>query len=198
MPFRFLEPGPLRDRELQLVEPTALGIDDVLRTLEHPVTQSESGIRPDRRQLNDFVAAIPRGRERGGLWSGRPPTYHFWMALPATGPLAHPTGLSIAGGLNLRVGQTEDLLMYLGQVGYGVYAPLRGHAYAERSVRLLFPLARKHGLKRLWITCNPDNLPSRRTCERLGGILTEIVDLPDIHPLYLKGERKKCRYRITL
>ena len=42
------------------------------------------------------------------------------------------------------------------------------------------------------ITCNPDNLPSRRTLERLGGDLLEIVDLPPDNDMYQRGERQKC------
>ena len=79
-----------------------------------------------------------------------------------------------------------------------MHPPHRGHRYAARSVRLLLPLARAHGFTTLWITCNPDNWPSRRTCELAGGTLVEIVDLPPDNDMYLEGERQKCRYRFDL
>jgi tagatose 1,6-diphosphate aldolase len=60
------------------------------------------------------------------------------------------------------------------------------------------PLARRHGINPLWITCNPDNHASRRTCERLGATLVEIVPVPVGHTLYQRGEREKCRYRVDL
>ena len=104
----------------------------------------------------------------------------------------------IAGGIGLRIGKTRNIEMYYGHFGYHVYPPARGRRYAERSCRLLMPLARRHGLKSLWITCNPDNYASRRTCERLGGVLVSIVAVPDDDPLYARGEREKCRYRIDL
>jgi RimJ/RimL family protein N-acetyltransferase len=63
---------------------------------------------------------------------------------------------------------------------------------------LLLPFARRHGLKTIWITCNPNNWPSRRTCERLGATLVEIVPLPPDNDQYIAGEREKCRYRIEL
>jgi tagatose 1,6-diphosphate aldolase len=53
-------------------------------------------------------------------------------------------------------------------------------------------------MKALWITCNPDNHASRRTCERLGARLVEIVPVPKTDPLYARGETEKCRYRIEL
>jgi tagatose 1,6-diphosphate aldolase len=47
----------------------------------------------------------------------------------------------------------------------------------------------------VWITCNPDNWASRRTCERLGCQLVDIVELPEHIDMYQDGERQKCRYR---
>lgn len=65
-------------------------------------------------------------------------------------------------------------------------------------VRVLFPLTRRHGLSTIWITCNPDNWASRRTCQRLGANLVEIVALLAYNDTYKEGEREKCRYRLTL
>ena len=103
-----------------------------------------------------------------------------------------------AGRITLRVGNTPDILLYGGHIGYGVEKACRGHHYAERACRLLFPLARRHGLTTLWITTNPDNLASRRTCERLGARLIEIVKLPTDTDQYPSGAREKCRYRLAL
>lgn len=102
------------------------------------------------------------------------------------------------GGINLRIGNTDGIVTYGGHIGYVVEPESRGHHYAERACRLVFPLAKNHGLTILWITCNPDNIPSRRTCERLGATLVEIVDLPEDNNMYQRGEREKCRFRIDL
>ena len=53
-------------------------------------------------------------------------------------------------------------------------------------------------MSELWITCNPDNIASRRTCERLGAEMKGVIDVPPGHILYARGERQKCRYRIAL
>lgn len=102
------------------------------------------------------------------------------------------------GAISLRIGNSERLCLYAGHIGYGVDAAYRGHRYAARAVRLLIPLARRHGVNPIWITCNPDNLASRRTCELAGGELIEIVPLPPDTDMYQQGERFKCRYRIRL
>ena len=102
------------------------------------------------------------------------------------------------GTIDLRVGDTYALRMYGGHLAYGVEPEFRGHRYAARACRLLFPLARLHGMKELWITCNPDNVASSRTCELAGAVFVEIVDLPQDIDMYHEGERQKCRYRIDL
>ena len=104
----------------------------------------------------------------------------------------------IAGGIGLRIGHSADLEMYLGHIGYNVFPPARGRHLAERACRLLLPLAKAHGMTTLSITCNPDNWPSRRTCQRLGADLVGLVSLPNDHVLYQRGERSKCRYRVDL
>jgi predicted acetyltransferase len=99
------------------------------------------------------------------------------------------------GNIQLRLGYTTDIVRYGGHLGYGIDPPWRGHHYAARACSLLAPLAVKHGMDVLWITCNPDNWPSRRTCERIGATLVEIVELPPDNDQYQRGERQKCRYR---
>jgi tagatose 1,6-diphosphate aldolase len=102
------------------------------------------------------------------------------------------------GSIQLRVGNTRELELYGGHFGYAVDPGHRGHAYAARACRLLLPLARRHGLTTLWITCNPDNIASRRTCERLGAELVEIISLPPDNDMHVRGDREKCRYRLCL
>jgi predicted acetyltransferase len=121
---------------------------------------------------------------------GHVPEYRFKMVLAGQEEKI--------GGINLRVGNTEHLTKYAGHIGYGVEPEHRGHHYAARSVRLLLPLARKHGLQALWITCNPDNTASRRTCELAGAEFIEIVDVPEDMDMYQEGARQKCRYRLDL
>jgi predicted acetyltransferase len=122
---------------------------------------------------------------------GLVPSYDFAMRV-AQEPKA------LAGLINFRAGSTYALEMFGGHFGYGVEPPYRGDHCAERACRLLLPLARRHDLLTLWITCNPDNHASRRTCERLGCALADIVPLPPNNDQYLAGERFKCRYRIHL
>jgi tagatose 1,6-diphosphate aldolase len=102
------------------------------------------------------------------------------------------------GRIELRIGDTSHIVLCAGHIGYSVRSEHRGQRYAARACRLLLPVARRHGLKALWITCNVDNVASRRTCELAGARLVEIVDVPEDTDMYRKGDRQKCRHRIDL
>ena len=102
------------------------------------------------------------------------------------------------GEINLRLGSNPHIERYAGHIGYTVDAEHRGHRYAARATRLLMPLARKHGLNPLWLTCDPENLASQRSCELAGAKLIEIVDVPESCIIHRSGHPRKCRYRLDL
>lgn len=102
------------------------------------------------------------------------------------------------GKIDLRIGMNRELY-YAGNIGYRVDLGYRGHSYAYEACRVLFPAARDiFGMKELIITCSPDNLPSRRTLEKLGGILLGTKDVPEDHWLYQRGEPVKNIYLYQL
>jgi RimJ/RimL family protein N-acetyltransferase len=203
MEFRFLDPGPLIDRELELVAPEVRHVEDMLAACTHPLSRTDAQAHSvTRERLAEFLRVAPGGHQRGDSV----PAYHFWMRLSRPHPGCDPLPtwgsgeppVRMAGGIGLRIGRSRDLEMYFGHVGYNVLTPVRGNHYAERACRLLLPLARSHGMESLWITCNPENIASRRTCERLGCRLVETVPVPVGHSLYIRGERHKCRYLLEL
>ena len=99
------------------------------------------------------------------------------------------------GACDLRIGHSDGLY-YGGNIGYSVLEEHRGRHYAEKAVRLLFILAKKHDLGYLYITCRPENIPSRRTCERLGGTFMGIEELPPDNDMRLQdGHTHECIFR---
>lgn len=196
---QFFDAGPMRDEELSLVAPNGEDAEALLAARWDPATLAAVPelARVTPQAVADFLAAAPAGHYQGNPAAGQSPSYHFWMKIDDAGP-AVKGRLAIAGGISLRIGDNSDLRLYVGHIGYNVYPPHRGHHYAERATRLVLPLARRHGMRELWITTNPDNTASRRSCERLGATLVETVDLPPWHDLYARGERRKCRYRLVL
>lgn len=102
------------------------------------------------------------------------------------------------GKINLRIGSTPHIERYAGHVGYSVHEAHRGHRYAARSVVLLCSYAKAVGFANLWITCDPENIASRRTLELAGAEFIEIVNVPQDCIIFRTGHPWKCRYRLDL
>jgi predicted acetyltransferase/GNAT superfamily N-acetyltransferase len=77
------------------------------------------------------------------------------------------------GSINLRFQcGTEELPPQVsGHIGYAVVPWKRGRGYATEALRLVLPVARSVGLRRLTITCFDDNEASRRVILANGGVL---------------------------
>ena len=117
------------------------------------------------------------------------PAYHFYIC---------DSQGTVMGYCDLRIGYNDNLF-YGGHIGYGINEEYREHHYAAKACRLLFELARRHGMEYLYITCNPDNLPSRKTLEYLNGELLGIFELPEDNNMRIEeGETEKCIFRFAL
>jgi predicted acetyltransferase len=120
---------------------------------------------------------------------GYVPGYEFEM---------RPPNASVRmGTIRLRIGPAAKLRLP-GHIGYEVNKPFRGHRFAARSCGLLLPLARRHGLSAVWLTVDPKNTPSRRTCEIIGTRYVETVRIPTTHEMYAQGARYRRRYRLDV
>lgn len=97
------------------------------------------------------------------------------------------------GYVSLRLGESPALY-YLGHIGYRIEESARGHGYALRACRLMEPMLRRLNLHSVSITANVDNLPSRKTCEKLGCPLESIVAVPPAYRAVCAGAEWKCRY----
>ncbi len=100
---------------------------------------------------------------------------------------------ALVGSCTLRVGENEAI-QYSGHIGYAVNPSYRGRRYAAKAVRLLLPLAFRSGMKRVLITCLPDNIASRRTCVLAGGTFLGVAQIPSWHEMYHSGRKSVCQY----
>lgn len=96
----------------------------------------------------------------------------------------------IVGRLQLRL-ELNELRMIMGQIGYVVLPQFRKRGYASAMLRQGLDRARTAGMTRVLITCDDGNVASMRTIERGGGVLMDVLPLPD-------GQPAKRRYWIAL
>lgn len=120
----------------------------------------------------------------GDPGKGRVPEYKFEM---------RRKGMK-AGSLGFRIYLTEALALYGGHIGYDVEPADRGANFAARSCKLILPLVARHGINELLITCAPDNVPSRKTIEAIGGKLKRIGKATTEKGI----ERKTCYYHVPV
>jgi len=137
---------------------------------------------------NDEIQLILEKTVEGNAEKDWVPAYHF--------AICNDRGIKM-GVCDLRIGHNEKLY-YGGNIGYRIDAEYRGKHYAGKACLLLFELARKHNLEYLIITCNPDNIASRKTCEYAGGKLLEVVELPADSDMRERGETQKCIFKFIL
>ncbi len=97
------------------------------------------------------------------------------------------------GQISYREGESR-CVFYYGHIGYHIDPAWRGHHYAWRACVLIRDEVFRSGKTSVVITCDPDNTPSRKTCEKLGCLYEGTVHVPqdilerfDINPV-------KCRY----
>jgi tagatose 1,6-diphosphate aldolase len=120
---------------------------------------------------------------------GYGPSYQFEMRRTGTP--------RVLGTIRLRV-DTATKLRYAGHIGFGVNKRYRGHRYAARSCALLLPFARAHGLRAVWLTCDPKNVASQKSCLIAGARYVATIRVPENHDLYRRGTKYVRRYRIAL
>lgn len=130
-----------------------------------------------------FVRVVPGDPSRGLV-----PAYHFRILIKDG---------SDAGHINFRVGDTSHVQACAGHIGFEIRPEFRGQGYAGQACRALASLVRLF-YKTVVITCDPDNVASRRTIELLGAGFVDEVDVPPHDPGYKRGARRKRRYHWAL
>lgn len=85
---------------------------------------------------------------------------------------------NIINNYNIYIKETNELIGYiiyrgyhkdklLGDIGSVIYPKYRGHGYAIKSLTLLSKYLNENNIEDFWITCNEDNIPSKKTIEKL-------------------------------
>ena len=97
----------------------------------------------------------------------------------------------IVGRITLRKDSGEDLFRYIGNIGYIVAPEERSKGYATEMLGLLKPVAKEQGYRKLLITCNKNNINSKRVIEKNGGVFLDEIK-------WEEKNIKNLRYEIFL
>lgn len=85
----------------------------------------------------------------------------------------------IVGRLSLRHTLNDFLARVGGHIGYGVIPSQRRNGYATAMLRQAIPICASLGITRALLTCDEDNLASRKVIETCGGLFESIIDCAD-------------------
>lgn len=107
------------------------------------------------------------------LAPGQVPTTHYWLV----------DGNEYLGKIDIRHQYTDYHKQIAGIIGYDIRPSQRGHGYGKLLLKLGLERARQMDFDELIITCDVDNLASRKVMEANGGQLVNQVPagagLPD-------------------
>jgi len=81
----------------------------------------------------------------------------------------------------------------LGHIGYGVVDWKRRRGYASQALKALLPEAAERGFRYVEVTCDADNVGSRKVIESAGGVLYERFAMPEAH-----GGHPGLRFRVPV
>jgi len=112
-----------------------------------------------------FLAKLERDADEATLPAGRVPSATRWLLHGEAG------AERIVATSRLRFWVTPALENEGGHIGYDVCPSQRGRGYGHAILRHTLVEARRRGIDRVVVTCDEDNLASRRIIEAAGGEL---------------------------
>ena len=101
------------------------------------------------------------------------------------------------GKISIRIGDNYHSY-YNGHVGYEVDPEYRGHRYSLEALKLVLPVAKHHGMERIYLTCDQSNDASRRIIELSGARLLEIAKVPREYFAWREGIEDHCIYQLDI
>ncbi len=114
-----------------------------------------------------------------GLKKGRVPQTVWWGIV----------GTKVVGRISFRHRLNAELKVLGGHIGYAVRPSARGKGYATAILGLVLRKVAKMGYKKVLLTCDADNIASRKTIEANGGRLTKT---------FSHEGKPECHYWISL
>jgi len=155
-----------------LVRPSLACRDSFMEAAREFPADEDTMVFEREQATRDFVGfvrsvdAFSRGEQLPRGWVA---SSSFWLV----------DGDTYIGSVNIRHDLTEWLERFGGHVGYAIRPSMRRRGYGTLICKLALDEAREIGLKRVLITCDADNIGSRKIIEANGGVFSDEVPQPD-------------------
>ncbi len=137
------------------------------------------------RDFATFLNNVQFRKDRTKLPPHLVPSTDYWLIL------GDEESGTFIGRLSLRHELNAFLLKIGGHIGYQIRPSLRRRGYGTEQLRLGLQKAREHGLIRVLVTCDENNIGSKKIIEYNGGQLENAIDIEG-------SPVKKLRYWIDL
>jgi len=149
-------------------------------------TKYETGrTRLNKPEVNEsfegFVKRLNNYARGMGLPEGYVPSTMFWLINKD----------QLIGRVDIRHRLTRSLLRHGGHIGYYIRPSKRKMGYGRKILEFSLLKAERLGLSRVLLTCDDDNIGSRKIIEVNGGVLKNIIE-PE------KNKPKTRRYWIII
>ncbi|GAC1390330.1 MAG: GNAT family N-acetyltransferase [Ktedonobacteraceae bacterium] len=152
-----------------------------VRELQGEGKRLDENIRFLAENFDAFVQRAIQQKDRAKVMLGRVPNTDFWLI----------DNGEFVGRLNLRYELDQDLLKFGGHIGYEVRPSRRKQGYGTLMLRLGLAKAKAVGIHRVLVTCDENNIGSKKIIEHNGGQFENAV--------YVDGFAvKKLRYWIDV
>lgn len=148
---------------------------------EKPVAAHYTTLDPDRIRKNfqEYVAGLLDEANGVGLPPGHVPHTEFWLV----------EGDEFLGRLDIRHELNDYLHHAGGHIGYDLRPSARGKGYGKLILKLGLEKAKELGIENALVTCDLNNLPSKKVIEANGGVLEDVRAMGS-------GQADKARYWI--
>ena len=145
---------------LKLIEPNIKYKKSYLEALQEYKLIDNSKINIEEIE-NDFDAFLETfEKSKKGLIPFKVPGIKYWLV----------EGDKYIGNISYRPVLNEQLKFKGGNIGYSVRPSERGKGYASFMLKEVLDKARNEGVSSVMLSCDDDNLPSKRVIEKAGGI----------------------------
>ena len=167
---------------MRLVLPDIRYKDEYLRALEEGKDEVRHMLRrpSDQESFEDFVTHLLGWAQGLYLPEGWVPSTELWLI----------DGNEYIGTVSIRHRLTEKLLRESGHSGYYIRPSKRKMGYGKKILAMGLEKAKELGLTKVLVTCDENNIGSRKVIEANRGVLEDIVEV--------KNAPRKRRYWISL